>query len=273
MLGQDQGRLALVTGSGALAYAGAVALLALAWLLVQRAACASALPMRQLFRVYCISQLAKYLPGNVGHYVGRHAWGRRHGIGHVALFATAVSEAGVLIFAATAWSAPMLDAEALQQWLPQGLEAYWLWVAEASALLAVWLTLRWFPRYLERIGPLRIMWRQIVVRMLPLHLLFFAVLGASLYGPAIVMGAPADILRVLPSAAAISWLAGFLVVGAPAGIGVREVVFVAVLAGRMPEADLLALAAVMRVITFGGDLAAFAVATTWGARNEEEADH
>ncbi|ASL01902.1 hypothetical protein [Xanthomonas citri] len=261
MLGKDQGRLALTAGSGALTYAGALALLAFAWLLVQRAACASALPVRPLLRVYCISQFAKYLPGNVGHYVGRHVWCRRHGIGHAALLAAAVSEAAILIFAAMAWSAPLLGAEALQQWWPHSPGACWLWVTQGCVLLAVWLMLRWLPLSLEGVGSLRRMWDQIVVSMLPLHLLFFAMLGASLYGPAMVMGAPADIILVLPAAAAISWLAGFLVVGAPAGIGVREVVFVAVLAGRMPEADLLALAAVMRVITFGGDFAAFAVAT------------
>ncbi|MCC5067954.1 hypothetical protein VDQ94_02285 [Xanthomonas campestris pv. campestris] len=271
MLGQNQGRLAMLTGSGALAYAGAVALLAFAWVLVQRAACGSALPMRSLFRVYCISQFAKYLPGNLGHYVGRHVWGRRHGIGHTALLAAGVSEAAVLVFAAIAWSAPLLDGEVLHQWLSPRLGAYWLWLAQASALLAVWLTLGWLPDSLEGIGPLRRMRVQIVARMLPLHLLFFAVLGASLYGPAIVMGAPADIVWILPAAAAISWLAGFLVVGAPAGIGVREVVFVAVLAGRMPEADLLALASVMRVITFGGDFSAFAVATIWRTRNQPNA--
>ncbi|MEE5090424.1 hypothetical protein V2H26_10235 [Xanthomonas euvesicatoria] len=273
MLGKDQGRLALTAGSGALTYAGAVALLAFAWLLVQRAACASALPVRPLLRVYCISQFAKYLPGNVGHYVGRHVWCRRHGIGHAALLAAAVSEAAVLIFAAMAWSAPLLGAETLQQWWPHSPEACWLWAAQACVLLAVWLMLRWLPLSLEGVGSLRRMSDRIVVSMLPLHLLFFAVLGASLCGPAMVMGAPADIVLVLPAAAAISWLAGFLVVGAPAGIGVREVVFVAVLAGRMPEADLLALAAVMRVITFGGDFAAFAVATMLRAGSEPEATH
>jgi len=97
--------------------------------------------------------------------------------------------------------------------------------------------------------------------MMPLHLLFFVLLGISLYYPAMVLGAPVEVLKVLPAAAAISWLSGFLVLGAPAGIGVREVVFVAVMAGWMPESDLLALAAIMRVVTFGGDLMAFAVAS------------
>lgn len=260
MLGHDRGQLALASGAGALLYAGAVALLALAWFWVQRAASAKALPAWPLVRIYCISQFAKYLPGNVGHYVGRHVWARSYGIAHAALLAAAVSEAALLVFSAVAWSAPLLSTPTVQRWWPHQRSGQWVWVAQICALALAWLLLRRLASVSEWAAMLHRMWGVITRRMLPLHLLFFALLGASLYYPAMVMGASADVVRMLPAAAAISWLAGFLVVGAPAGIGVREVVFVGVMAGWMPEADLLALAAVMRVVTFGGDLIAFAVA-------------
>ncbi len=263
----DHGQLALTASFGALLYGGVVAMMALAWQQVQCAACAHALPLWPLVRVYCVTQFAKYLPGNVGHYVGRHVWTRRYGIAHSALLAAGIGESAVLVFAAVVWSAPLLNAEVTHQ----GFGAYWVWAAQAGVLVIAWLTLRRLPVTSEGIALPRRMWGAIVTRMLPLHLLFFASLGALLYGPAMVLGAPVDVLKILPAAAAISWLAGFLVVGAPGGIGVREVVFVGVLAGRMPEADLLALAAVMRVITFGGDLIAFAAAGILGRRDEPEA--
>ena len=45
-----------------------------------------------------------------------------------------------------------------------------------------------------------------------------------------------------------------MVVGAPAGIGVREAIFIALLHGQMAESDILLLAAGFRIATFSGDM-------------------
>lgn len=262
--------MALATLAGALIYSGAVALLAWTWLCVQRAAAGAGMPAAPMVRIYCISQFAKYLPGNVGHYVGRHVWARQHGISHLALVAAALAEAAMLVFAAIAWAAPLLGAVLPEHGLSHQWGAPWIWGIQLAALVVSWPLVRCLRRSADWAVMLRRVWGATVGRMLPMHLLFFAMLGASLYAPAMVLGAPAGMVMVLPAAAAISWLAGFLVVGAPAGIGVREVVFVGVLSGWMPEADLLALAAVMRVVTFGGDLIAFSVAAVLQSREEPE---
>jgi uncharacterized membrane protein YbhN (UPF0104 family) len=53
---------------------------------------------------------------------------------------------------------------------------------------------------------------------------------------------------------AFAWCAGFVVVFAPAGAGIREVVLVALFAGVMHRADATAIALVSRVLMTGGDL-------------------
>ena len=67
---------------------------------------------------------------------------------------------------------------------------------------------------------------------------------------------------------ALAWVLGFIVPGAPGGIGVREVVFTKLFDGTLGEGVAVCLAVVLRVITILGDLLAFGVAY-WLERKEE----
>ena len=58
----------------------------------------------------------------------------------------------------------------------------------------------------------------------------------------------------------MAWLAGLLTPGAPAGIGVRELVLVLLLKGIVPEAELLLAVLLSRLVTVGGDLLFYLVA-------------
>lgn len=94
-----------------------------------------------------------------------------------------------------------------------------------------------------------------LLAVFPLQLLLFAAMALALMAPAHVLMPDSRDIWLVPAVAATSWVAGFLVIGAPAGLGVREVVFLAVLHGHLAESDILLLAAAFRVITFGGDVA------------------
>jgi uncharacterized membrane protein YbhN (UPF0104 family) len=61
-------------------------------------------------------------------------------------------------------------------------------------------------------------------------------------------------------AAGIAWAAGLVVVFAPSGVGVREVVYVALLAGMLPKAELAAAAVTMRLIMIVAELAVLVIA-------------
>jgi glycosyltransferase 2 family protein len=60
-------------------------------------------------------------------------------------------------------------------------------------------------------------------------------------------------------AAALAWGAGLVVVIAPGGLGVREIVFVALMDGRLPRGDLATGAVVTRLVTIVAELAVFLV--------------
>ena len=64
---------------------------------------------------------------------------------------------------------------------------------------------------------------------------------------------------MLLAASAASWAAGFIVVGAPGGLGVREVAFVALAGAALGETHALLLTSLFRVVTFLGDTVLFAL--------------
>ncbi|MEA2255932.1 MAG: glycosyltransferase 2 family protein [Solirubrobacteraceae bacterium] len=67
-------------------------------------------------------------------------------------------------------------------------------------------------------------------------------------------------LPAVAGAAAIAWSAGLVVVIAPGGIGVRELVYVALLAGVLPRADAAAAAVTMRLVTIAAEAAVLVIA-------------
>ena len=63
---------------------------------------------------------------------------------------------------------------------------------------------------------------------------------------------------MLLAASAASWAAGFVVIGAPGGLGVREAAFVALAGGALGESQALLLIGLFRIVTFLGDTLLFA---------------
>jgi uncharacterized membrane protein YbhN (UPF0104 family) len=58
----------------------------------------------------------------------------------------------------------------------------------------------------------------------------------------------------------VAWLAGLVTPGAPAGVGVREMVLIFLLGHAIPETELLPAVVVSRLVTVAGDVLFFAAA-------------
>jgi glycosyltransferase 2 family protein len=65
--------------------------------------------------------------------------------------------------------------------------------------------------------------------------------------------APMALLPLMVAAFVIAWLAGLLTPGAPAGVGVREMVMILLMAPLVPEAALVFAVVLSRIITVCGD--------------------
>lgn len=225
--------------------------LGLIWWLSVRGAGGGSPPLVICVPVHLASQLGKYLPGNVAHFAARHLMMRKHGSRHVELVAAGLLEALALVVAAGVLAAWVIHpaADRLLGWnLPEGAQLATLAVA-ATVAIAAWVIAR-------RRG-----W---IAASVPARTAALAMLAAVLVAVAFFLGMSAcfilvstnvalsDAVDVVPWIAA-SWLLGFIVPGAPGGIGVRELVLVLGLTPLVGEGPAVLDAALFRLVTVAGD--------------------
>lgn len=255
--------LAAATGLYLLMVLGGAA----AWSLLLRSLGAGT-PASEVLAIWGQAQAGKYLPGNVGQYLGRAALARRHGIPLHRTALTFVFETTCLIVSAAACA------------LLAGAEAPWKLVllgagAVAAPYLLIHVLERWFPDALRRrLGVERLPHPPVATLggCLALYAVSFACWGLSFEVLARgLFGAGSDLswARVVP-AFALSWVAGFLTPGAPAGLGVREALLVGGTAPLYGPGTALSAALALRLVTVLGDglafLAGLALETRLGRR-------
>lgn len=247
---------------GGAGYGVSSILLAIAWVRILRWCGDRDAPLKAGLGLYARTQIAKYLPGNVFHFVGRHVLGRRLGFDHVALVWAALTETAGMVSVAAGLA---IIGGAI--WLPvdAGLSYATLVLGALLALLSPF-ALSWG---LERIGPVvgvsirrRGLW-DVAARLQPIFLLyapFFIISACILWSMAAVIGdASPQLLPSFVPILAAAWLAGYVTPGAAAGLGVREAVLTAALAGLIGPADAVLTAIAYRGVTLAGDAVFFAL--------------
>ena len=199
-------------------------------------------PHRWSVKVYGISQLAKYLPGNVFQFAGRQSLGMADGIASGKLLKSTAWEIGLLVCAGSSFA--VLGMPFFWHALSPQMGLF-LW---AGTVVLACFGLRKF------IGPpvsaaffLQALF--LVVSAGTFVLLLFAIEGTN--------GFVLEFWPSLGGAYILAWLVGLLTPGAPAGVGVREAVLLFMLRGCLPESDLLLAIILARVVTVFGDLIFF----------------
>lgn len=226
----------------ALVYALANGLLALAWWnLLDR--CGAHTARRCAITIYGRSQIAKYVPGNIMHLAGRQAMGMAAGLPGWPLVKSAVWELGLISFAGALFGCLVLP------WLVAGFSVTSSLVLFLVAVLGSTATL-W--HFLGAQVARALVWQTI---FLLISGLLFAALVALLGA-----GTEISVLPLLVGAYVLAWLAGLVTPGAPAGVGVRELVLILLMNGVIGEAELLLAVVLGRLVTVGGDLVFFGMA-------------
>lgn len=216
-------------------------------------------PMRRAMAWYFTGQLGKYVPGGIWPIVGRAELAVRGGVPRTAAYGATTASMAATYVAATlvaavgslvAWSYPgvglalvaLIALAALAAWSPA--------VRSAVTTLAgrVGITESVVP-------PLRSLAGSVAV-----HAPAWLLVAASTWVTARAFGAdigPAEIAF----ASSASWLAGFVVVGVPGGIGVREAVFTALASPAMGSSVAVSVAVASRVVFIVVDIVAALAAT------------
>jgi len=227
----------------ALIYGLANILLALAWrsLLVYFAAPTSRL---WAIKIYGLTQLAKYIPGNIMHLAGRQAMGQAAGVDGWSLAKASMWELGLISITGFFFSLLVLP-----QFFPVVPMA--TMVAFIITLLIIHIGLR---RYVS----------VFIMRAFGFYVIFLLISGLIFVGVLVLLmnenfiGFPQ--IFILCGAFVIAWLVGLITPGAPAGAGVRELVLIVLLKGTVLESDLLLAVMLSRMVTVCGDISYFLLA-------------
>ncbi|MDC8015829.1 hypothetical protein [Tahibacter soli] len=228
--------------------------LALGWIAALRLAGDRSVPARAAAVGYLATQIAKYLPGGVFQFVSRHLHGRRYGATHAQLAAASVIETLSLLVAASATMLAFGEALAASG-LPWLDHLRYAPLALTALAAAVWA---WSGRAPDAARQRRAL-PVLLLASLGAHVAFFA--GGAAVCAIVAAQTPLGYAQLLPAFAA-AWIAGYVVIGAPGGIGVREAVLVLLLKPSIGEPAAIDIAIGFRIATVAGDaLMALAAAT------------
>jgi uncharacterized membrane protein YbhN (UPF0104 family) len=208
------------------------------------------------FEIYGKSQVAKYMPGNIFHLAGRQALGMASGAPPAALAKSIFWELVLLACAGACvacFSLPLV-------W--PGMTAPLATGIAAIVLIAGLMVVR---NYCRRGFASALLWQ--IVFLAAAGFLFAVIL--TMLGAAEHRGVAGWIQVV--GAYALAWLAGFVMPGAPAGIGIREAVLILLLGGTVSEGGLLTAVVLSRAVTATGDMLFFAASSLPFVRRHQPA--
>jgi glycosyltransferase 2 family protein len=214
------------------------------------------------------SQIAKYIPGNVFQYVGRHILGKNLGLSNGVIingiFIETLLNATVagLIFLVSSlflgWSKLVLPG--VNKLLIIGVAAIiiiiFLVIARFTPKIKSWLIKSNIIIDIKTIKKRYFIYSIIIVILL--YALFFTFIGLNLWFLSKYFWSISDVpILFFISAYAIAWVIGFATPGAPGGIGIREVILIAILNNHMNQPKALMLALIFRLVTILGDFLFF----------------
>lgn len=229
----------------AMVYGSANLLLALAWWHLLRHFGVAETRLGAI-RIYGMSQLAKYVPGNIFHLAGRQAFGMAAGISAGVLAKSTIWELGLIAIAGALFGWMMLPPL-----MPGFLEVASVVLMFVSVALIAGL----LRRVAGRQATLAFLWQ--LLFLLGSGAVFIALLELISGGE----GLGVQYWLTIGSAYIIAWLIGLVTPGAPAGVGVREVILLLLLKGLVAEGDLLMAVLLGRLVTVVGDLLFFVAAS------------
>ena len=221
-----------------------------------------------VMRIFLLSQIGKYIPGNIGQYVGRIALAKRQGLRISPVILTMIMEAGwtvcaggiislIALFTIKSEISVLID-KSLQDWKIVAAVVVSLSIPVFAVLVWQWIIRRVSPRF--KTDNLRIPSIKVLMVVFSCYALSFVLLGAAMnaigFGLFHISGTN---LLTLTGITTVAWLAGFLTPGAPAGLGVREAVIVALCDPLFGGGPAIGLSVGFRLVSLLGDGILFAL--------------
>jgi uncharacterized membrane protein YbhN (UPF0104 family) len=233
----------------------AMGLIGVNWLSILRHAGADA-PWRRGMSWFFVGQLGKYVPGGIWPIIGQAEFAHRGATPRkIAYSSTAMSMVATLLGAAAVASISGLISPSSGRLLPAALAGV-LGVSFAALVVpAVRSTLDRLARRITK-RELRLpeprWFALLVARHLPVWVSFA---GMNVFA-VVALGTDVDASLVveLVFVTCLSWMAGFVIVGVPGGIGVRETIFISMTTASLGASVAVSVAVLSRVVSIVVDL-------------------
>ena len=246
-----------------LAYAALLGLPVIAWGMLLRSSLQDRFEWLQVFRIYGVANLGKFLPGNIFHFAGRQILAARLGWPQSAVAGATLTETllQVITVSVVIAVASIIEDRLGRASLERVLEQWHIpwWVVVMVLLVGVSILLL-APVILRRQQMMKFqMATADVILASVLYMLFFV--GNALLVSLAVRWIDVDggSLSIMIGAGYLaSWLVGFVTPGAPAGLGVREATFTLIMGPFTGTTEALAIVLFMRLVTTLGDGLLFA---------------
>lgn len=208
---------------------------------------------RDMFYVNSLTQLAKYIPGGIWHFVGRLGVYRANRLDMKEASKAMVVENGWLVGSAFVVGLMMSFPYVARTYLdlPRPQNSAGVHLMALLVLAALWLAALWLiERFRDREASPS--WAGLFWNFL-LQLAIWSLIGASFLALQ-HEGRDLAYFGLVVGGFCLSWAVGYVTVFAPGGLGAREAGLAAVLASVIPPQDTLILAAVHRIIWVGTEL-------------------
>ena len=251
-------RLLLFIPTAAILCASLIALDAYGWKLSLSFLKGSRIPYLKAFDVFARCNLAKYLPGNFMHFVGRNFLGSDFGT-PVNIALSSLIEIALVLLAASS----LLLALSYQKFfeLVSTAAAHRQLVPLAALGLAIavyWLTKQEEWSHIKHLFSFK---------FFGIAAQIYSIYTVQLFTDGIILCLLLALLsprqldgreqRAILLASVFSWLGGFIVPGSPAGLGVREVILLQSLGPHFGQETTVLAAAAARVVNILGDIFSF----------------
>ena len=217
--------------------------------------------------IYFRTAIAKYIPSNMLHYVGRHFLGKQINFSHHTIMSSNLLEALFAIVSAAIIVSLSLNTGILR--LPVTLQGHRLKFEYLALICLVISTLLPFLYVRIKTKKSLLTSNLFVIKkffyIIINYVLFFTSAGLIFFGVFFVLSLTETSLSSIIFYISIytcSWVFGFITPGAPGGIGVRESIMVILLSDSIGAGHALTGSLLFRVITISGEFIGYFLAET-----------
>lgn len=240
-------------------------LFALAWRKLLQVVSGRSVPLRLVLNLYFRSNIAKYLPGNVFHFAGRHLLVNERIVGHRYMLFANILEIGLLII-----SACLVVVAGVMSGLVHIPDRVFSLIQLRFVITGMVLAMGFSimaALYLYKhkkldliIHLLHILKPEKLIQIFYAGLLYsimFITTGFILYlilfftTPGVF--SLSGLMQVI-FIFTLAWVAGYIVPGAPGGVGIREAILIIMLAVSFETSAIAMASIILRFITIAGDI-------------------